>query len=345
MADLVLRQAETIPPATQSRWRDFGDGTHGQVVGIGPGAAAIGNVGILDGADITQGALADAAITSNAAGSISGKLRGLVAILADVWNNGLNLLNVDLTQIQKDDTDKLAVSVYGTDAAAGDKELNASAAGNLETDIHVAGVPPQLDDTDKLAVSLYAKGSAAGDSELLVESAPQHNLRVALFGAGSQAGVANYDGSDNQSFTNELAVMSLGTLYNGSLFDRQRNNVEATLLASAARTATTNVADQTNYNGKRLLLVVDVTSITDTPSVTPSLQIKDSISGDYITVWTAAAALTATGEVTYYFADGASGGSFTEIEPFGLPSRTWRVVMTHADADSITYSVSAVVMP
>jgi hypothetical protein len=57
---------------------------------------------------------------------------------------------------QLDDTDKLGVSLYGKDAAAGDKALNASAAGNLEVDlVGVNGQALQLDDTDKLTVVPY----------------------------------------------------------------------------------------------------------------------------------------------------------------------------------------------
>jgi len=129
--------------------------------------------------------------------------------------------------------------------------------------------------------------------------------------------------------------------YNGATWDRIRNNQEVTLLASAARTASTNGTDQTNYNHRALVVVVDVTSITATPSITPTLQIKDSISGDYVTVWTAAAPLTATGEAAYLFVPGGAAGSYTEAVNLRLP-RTWRLRVTHADADSITYSVSAV---
>jgi hypothetical protein len=46
-----------------------------------------GAVSIADGADVTQGAIADAAVTSDAAGTVNAHLRGLVAILASVWNS------------------------------------------------------------------------------------------------------------------------------------------------------------------------------------------------------------------------------------------------------------------
>lgn len=88
---------------------------------------------------------------------------GLITPPVDVQVGGVD--------IQVDDTDKMAVSVYGKDSAAGDIALNASAAGDLEVDlVKIKGVAPQLDDTDKIAVSLYGKASAAGDKEILVDS-------------------------------------------------------------------------------------------------------------------------------------------------------------------------------
>lgn len=52
---------------------------------------------IADGADTALGSVADAAITSNTTGTVSGKMRGLVAILADVWNSGSHQLKVDVS--------------------------------------------------------------------------------------------------------------------------------------------------------------------------------------------------------------------------------------------------------
>lgn len=58
--------------------------------GGGGGAATIA-----DGANVVEGATTDAAVTTNAAGTLSGKLRGLVAILADVWDSTNHRLKVD----------------------------------------------------------------------------------------------------------------------------------------------------------------------------------------------------------------------------------------------------------
>lgn len=60
----------------------------------GSGGGGGGAVTVADGADVTTGATTDAAITTNTTGTISGKLRGLVAILADVWNSSSHTLKI-----------------------------------------------------------------------------------------------------------------------------------------------------------------------------------------------------------------------------------------------------------
>lgn len=58
------------------------------------GGGGGGAVTVADGADVTQGAIADAAVTTNAAGTLSAKLRGIVAILSSVWDSTNSLLKV-----------------------------------------------------------------------------------------------------------------------------------------------------------------------------------------------------------------------------------------------------------
>jgi hypothetical protein len=82
-----------------------------------------------------------------------------------------------------------------------------------------------------------------------------------------------------------------------------------------------------------------------TGSITPTLQVKDSVSGNYKTIWTAAAAITANGDYVYYFADGIpatqpASMAFTEVIPYGLPSRTWRLNVVANNANSVSYSAS-----
>ena len=134
----------------------------------------------------------------------------------------------------------------------------------------------------------------------------------------------------------------LPSLFNGASADRQRGNVEGTALPSAARTATTASSDIINYNGRLLTLFIDVTSITDTPSVTPTIDYKDPITGEYEIIWQGAVAITATGEYVYQLGPSllaGAGGGYDDTENIVIP-RTFRLNMIHGDADSITYSAA-----
>lgn len=120
-----------------------------------------------------------------------------------------------------------------------------------------------------------------------------------------------------------------------------RVNIGYSLLASAARTSTGTGTDQTNYNWSKLIVIVNVTARAAATTLTPSLQVKDSVSGNYFTIWTAAAAInTASGTFSYQFAIGGAAGSHTESVNLALP-QMWRLVCTPNDANSLTYSASA----
>lgn len=117
-------------------------------------------------------------------------------------------------------------------------------------------------------------------------------------------------------------------------------------LASGARTATTNSGDLTNPGAKGALIMVDVTAFAATPDVDLSIQAKDPSSGSYVTLCTATASITdVTGVDMYVYlirpGDLVVPGAGTEIlEMWELPlPRTWRILMTHNDADSLTYSI------
>lgn len=120
-----------------------------------------------------------------------------------------------------------------------------------------------------------------------------------------------------------------------------KDNGEVTLLASAARTATTTSDDQTNLTGKAAQVVLNVSSITASPSITLTIQGKDSISGNYYTIITGAA-VVGTGTTTY--TAGLGVASVANVAIGTVLPKTWRVSIAHGDTDSITYSVSATVV-
>jgi hypothetical protein len=111
------------------------------------------------------------------------------------------------------------------------------------------------------------------------------------------------------------------------------------ILPSAARTTAT-VTDSFNNRGARgIILFFDSTAVTDTPTITPSLQAYDPQTAAWFTVWTAAAAIASAADTTYLLYPGASGGNFTEVDGIPLPA-IWRLSIAVLDADSITYSVT-----
>lgn len=113
-------------------------------------------------------------------------------------------------------------------------------------------------------------------------------------------------------------------------------NRDITIYASSARTASPSATDQTNVAGRGCVVTINVTSITDTPSVVFTIQGKDPASGNYYTIL-ASAAITGTGTTVLRVGPSLTAAANT-IANDTLPA-VCRVIATHADTDSITYSV------
>jgi hypothetical protein len=112
-------------------------------------------------------------------------------------------------------------------------------------------------------------------------------------------------------------------------------NSDGVFLASGARTTTQTQADQTNLNKNGIRVVVDTTAI-GTGSITVAIQAKDPASGKYVTMLTGAAIVTNT-TMTYLVYPGAANTANVSAND-RLP-RTWRILVTHNNANSATYSV------
>jgi hypothetical protein len=116
---------------------------------------------------------------------------------------------------------------------------------------------------------------------------------------------------------------------------------EGTAFASAARTATESSADITNSYGSGVRVVFDVTASAATPSVVLTIQGKDAVSGKYYTLLTGAAVTGASTNVYTLF---PSVAAVANVAVSNLLPKTFRITMTHADADSITYSVGYTIL-
>lgn len=115
-----------------------------------------------------------------------------------------------------------------------------------------------------------------------------------------------------------------------------------TLLASAARTATVTGDPQTSLLHRGLHLIIDVTAVTLTPSVVFTIQAQDPASGQWYTVL-ASAAITATGTTVLKVYPGITAAA--NLAASDVLPHVWRLLATHADADSITYSCGVNLLP
>lgn len=185
-----------------------------------------------------------------------------------------------------------------------------------------------LFDSQAARVSLYGNNAVAGDISLRASSAGRLFVNVV------ENGLVGDNESTGRVFDTQggLRPMAVGaSLFNGTDWDRQRANIEATLLASAARTATPN----------------------NTETLTLAIQIKDPVSGKYQNLTGFAALLSSTlgaspttATYVYTLYPGAvitAAATNNVVQGLALP-RTWRVQATHSSTTSWTYSVGSVTL-
>ena len=111
-----------------------------------------------------------------------------------------------------------------------------------------------------------------------------------------------------------------------------------TIFTSTARAATVVSAVFSAEEVINSTFIFDVTAVSATPSVVPTIEGKDQLSGSFYTVATGAA-ITATGTTTLQIGKDLEIVASEAASDF-LP-KEYRVTMTHADGDSITYTVGA----
>ena len=116
---------------------------------------------------------------------------------------------------------------------------------------------------------------ATGVYTLAINSAGQAPIIDAKFPAAAAAA----DGYTNPTITHEGAD---SFLFNGATWDRERNNSNQTVEASAARTASVAGATVTNFNSSGAVVTINVTAVSGT---TPTLVGKLQFSPDNGGTW------------------------------------------------------------
>lgn len=123
-------------------------------------------------------------------------------------------------------------------------------------------------------------------------------------------------------------------------------NNGAVVLASSARTATTNSDEQTNRYGSGVMIVMDVTTVAGGAlSLTPVIQTVTLDTKSWKALWTPSATIDATGaaaQYIYVMYPGAIDSDSTLKDMSGLPLPfLWRLSVTHSTSQSIIYSATA----
>lgn len=249
--------------------------------------------------------------------------------------------------IRKDGSDATISVSYGDTASVAQR--NAAVAGTVASGTADSGNPVKVGGKYNATLPTLTDGQR-GDMQL----SPFGQVRT-------QSGVpgTGQDGFGNGSlfrFSNGSSAAGAGIPeaaamhFNGVSWDRVRGNAASTGLASAARTASAQTADQTNYNGRGAQIILDVTA---TPNNAETLQVtvevKDSVSNKYVRIaaFTAlvASALGATPTTETYaytlYPGAAETTAVANHEVQSLPlGRTWRVNVLHSAGGSWTYSVN-----
>ena len=173
--------------------------------------------------------------------------------------------------------------------------------------------------------------------KLAIDSAGNASINI-----GKVGGIAtNMAGSDGVTSTN-VQEIAIGA-FNGTTTDQLRTNVNTAALVTATGATTTQTgADQTNINGRGLIVVLDMTvNAGGSGSVTLTIQGKDAASGKYYTLLAGAAVVSVVTNVYTVYPGAPVTTNVSANAP--LP-RTWRVLATANNANATTYTVGASVI-
>lgn len=161
--------------------------------------------------------------------------------------------------------------------------------------------------------------------------------------SGNMLGLyGDYVSSDGQGNKNAVWAGAMPFLYNGSNWDRVRNNIESNLLNSLARTTTATSPTQTNFNGRGVILTLDVTA---NPGGAETLSVNvgaiDAVGKKkYVAAVSIPAATNGTYLIVLY--PGINPPALTGVTPISsVIPRRWDVTIAPSGSGSWTYGLTA----
>lgn len=120
-------------------------------------------------------------------------------------------------------------------------------------------------------------------------------------------------------------------------FNKVENTTPFEIAPSAARTATFTGTANSIPGCIGAEFLVDITAVSATPSVQMSIEAFDVASGKWISLGSWASSFSTVSSQIFRWLPGISTAGRMNN---GVLPKTWRLVATHLDADSITYSIT-----
>lgn len=241
MADQKLTDEEFRRNGLKKKWTDNADGSYSQAVTGGGGGGGGGAVTVADGADVTQGAIADAAVTNPASsGSVIALLKGFLSGIKGKVAAGAAATGTDPVLAGGSDgtnVRNIATDTSGRQVAVGAAADGAAVTGNPVLMAGQDGTNAQsvLTDTTgrQVVVGAAADGASPAGSPVLIAGWDGTNVQQILGDTSgrltpSNSGIAQSDGRSNTPTTfadhtsAAITGMSYPYVFNGATWDRVR---------------------------------------------------------------------------------------------------------------------------
>jgi hypothetical protein len=194
------------------------------------------------------------------------------------------------------------------------------------------------------AIAGPAVNWATADGSFYPLNADEHGNIFANFVVDIAGTPTIVSGGDNTADSLAASLVGINTrgfgyLFNETTWDRERNNTNPVLLASAARTVTTNSPVQTNHNAQGAHFIINFTASGGIIDLDPIIQAEvPSAPGTFYDLLVGTN-IVATGLIVLKVSPGitaTAGAAASDILP-----RSYRFRMVHNNANSQTYSVDA----
>jgi len=194
-------------------------------------------------------------------------------------------------------------------------------------------------------VTAYASGTVSLSVSLSTRAARVYSTGSSVSVTSATGGILGLTGtaSDGMSISTSALNVAQQMSYNGSNYDRLRNNTSGTITASGAITSSAGSTAQTNYNAKGVIVTLNITAYSGTsPTITLQLQTQDA-AGNWVNIPGAATATISAANGSYVLVLYPGIAAYSTSPGWavsGALPRNWRVYSTIGGSGSPSITCS-----